>query len=137
MLPAREECRMINPANVRRILCWETAGFIFLICLSWLDEVLSIPHLLFNAPVGSNYPEAMLETSALAVVWLMVFFGTKRLAPPRDPVKVCIWCRKVSSGVEWLHTEEYFRNRFDVVAERSACPVCTKKWEAYKNPDAA
>jgi hypothetical protein len=128
---------MINPDMVRRILRWETAGFLFLIFLSWMDELLSLPHLLFNAPLGLNYPEAMLETVALAGVWLMVFVGTKRLAPARDSIKVCIWCRRVSSGAEWFHTEEYFHNRFDVVAVRCACPICSKKWEAYGDSNAA
>ncbi|HXT38945.1 MAG TPA: hypothetical protein VN887_02880 [Candidatus Angelobacter sp.] len=70
---------MINHKKARRILWYETVGFLLLILLSWLNELVSLPHLIFGSGEHSNIHEALMETSALVVVWLIVVLFTKRL----------------------------------------------------------
>jgi len=127
---------MANRDKIRRVLRFETVGFLLLGALSWLDELVSLPHLLFGSQRGFNWQEAMMETAALFAVWLAVYACTKRLMCGEGSVKVCIWCRKISDGPSWLATEEYFCNSFRVAASYGACPDCRKKWERYLEPPA-
>lgn len=103
---------MIDHKKPQRIAWYETLGFLLLIGLSWLNELVSLPHLIFGSGEHSSVHEAVLETAALVVVWLVVIVFTKRLMRRLfyldGFLRVCAWCRKIGAEDEWTTVEEYF-----------------------------
>ena len=113
------------------ILWIEAAGFSFLIVMSWLTEILHIPHYLFDDPFVPNWKRAILRTIVVSLIWLWVYLLTrrilKRLHHLEEFLRICSWCRKVCHDEEWLGLEEYFNSRFATRTSHGMCPDCLKK----------
>jgi hypothetical protein len=122
---------MINRNKPQRILWYEASGFLFIIVLSWVDELFNLPSLLFGGTEHSNWREAAMETIIVLTVWLIVFLLTRRLLARlyylEKFLRVCAWCRKIGRGDEWLSMEQYFDKDFDVKTSHGLCPACAKK----------
>lgn len=113
-----------NPQS--RILWYQALGFLVIIALSWLDELISLPRLLFGGPpTAPDWHEAALETALTLAVWLPVFLVTRRLLARLYHVerfiRVCASCRRIGDGDEWMPMEEYFAKGFD---QRTSHPIC-------------
>ena len=124
---------MIDRKRTQRILWYETAGFLFLITLSWLNELVSLPHLIFGSGEHSSVHEAMIETLVLLAVWLVVIVFTKRLMRHLfyldGFLRVCAWCRKIGHEDEWTTLEDYFARGFAIETSHGMCPACGEKWD--------
>src|SRR5450432_499144 len=123
---------MINRKRTQRILWYESLGFLFLIALSWLNELLSLPHLIFGGGAHSNWHEAAMESTALLIVWGVVIVFTKRLMRRLfyldGFLRVCAWCRKIGHEDEWTTLEDYFSQGFAIETSHGMCPECLAKW---------
>jgi hypothetical protein len=123
---------MINRKKTERILWYESLGFLFLIALSWLNELLSLPHLIFGGGPHSNWHEAAMESTALLIVWGAVLVFTKRLMRRLfyldGFLRVCAWCRKIGHEEEWTTLEDYFSRGFAIETSHGMCPECLAKW---------
>jgi hypothetical protein len=132
---------MINQKKFKRILSYETVGFAFLILLSWLNELISLPHLVFGTSEHASLHEATMESVALVAVWLVVVLLTKRLLGRlfylEDFLRVCAWCRKIGYEDEWTSLEDYFDRGFGIETSHGMCPACQKKLEGKKQVAAA
>lgn len=132
---------MINRKRTRRILWYETVGFLALITLSWLNELVSLPHLIFGSGEHSSIHEAVMETSALVVVWFVVIVFTKRLMRRLfyldGFLRLCAWCRKIGHEDEWTTLENYFDRGFNIKTSHGMCPECLAKWAEQDKMDAA
>ena len=109
-----------------RILWYQALGFSVVITLSWLDELISLPSILFGGtPTPPNWHEAALESAVALAVWLPVFLITRkllrRLFHVERLVRICPSCRRIGNGDEWMPMEEYFAKGFD---QRTAHAVC-------------
>jgi hypothetical protein len=113
------------------ILWVEGIGFSFLIMLSWLVEVLRIPHYIFGESFVPNWHRAILRTVVLSLIWGWVFLLTrrmlKRLHRLEEFLRICSWCRKVCDDDEWLKLEDYFNSKFATRTSHGMCPECLKK----------
>lgn len=125
-----------NRRKTQRILWYEAVGFLFLIALSWLNELVSLPHVLFGSGEHSSWHEAALETGVLAAVWLVVFLFTRQLLTRLyfldRFLHVCAWCKKIGREEDWFELEEYFARGFAIQTSHSMCPECQQKWEAQR-----
>jgi len=99
---------------------------------SWLNELLSLPHLIFGGGAHSNWPEAAMESTALLIVWGVVIVFTKRLMRRLfyldGFLRVCAWCRKIGHEDEWTTLEDYFSRGFAIETSHGMCPECLAKW---------
>ncbi len=113
------------------ILGKEAFGFSFLIILSWLVEVLHIPHLIFGEPFTPNWHRAILRTVVLSSIWAWVHWATRRLLKRlhylEEFLRICGWCRKVCDHGEWLTMENYFNSKFATQTSHGMCPECLQK----------
>jgi hypothetical protein len=113
------------------ILRREHTGFSVILLLSWAAEILRLPHLLFNDPVGFNWSRVLLRSAVIIMVWAWVYFTTRslirRLHHLEEFLLVCSWCRKVGQEGEWLTMEQYFGARFDTQTSHGICPECARK----------
>jgi hypothetical protein len=112
------------------ILWNETFGFSLLVVLSWLSELLRIPHYLFGEPFEPNWHRALLRTVVILLVWGWVHLITKRILKRlhylEEFVRVCGWCRKVCYQNQWLPMEKYLNTKYDMHTTHGMCPDCLK-----------
>jgi hypothetical protein len=103
------------------ILWVESAGFLFLVALSWMDEY------------HSKWTESALESLAVIIVWVAVFYFTKRLLARvyylEGFLHVCAWCNKIHYKDSWVPIEQYFAKSFATQTSHGMCPVCAEKIE--------
>ena len=113
------------------ILWVEAFGFSLIITLSWLTEILRLPHFFFGEAFAPNWDRAMLRTIVVLLVWLWVHLATqqllKRLHYLEEFLRICGWCRKVCHAGEWLSMENYFNSKFATRTSHGMCPECVKK----------
>jgi hypothetical protein len=114
-----------------RILWVEASAFSLLIALSWLTEVIRIPHLLYGEQFDPNWRRALLRTIVMLLIWFWVHLATrkllKRLHYLEEFLRICSWCQKVSSEGEWLEMEKYLKTKFATKTSHGMCPACLQK----------
>lgn len=118
--------------KARNSILWiEGCGFSFLIVMSWLVEVLHIPHYIFGEPFVPNWHRAILRTIVVSLIWAWVYFMTRRLLKRlhylEEFLRICSWCRKVGHDDEWLKLEDYFNSKFSTRTSHGMCPECLQK----------
>jgi hypothetical protein len=125
-------CFMMNQKNPNRLLLYELIGFSLIIALSWLDEFLGLPHLLFGgvAPHPS-WREAATETVTIMCVAIPVLVLTRRLLTRlfylESFLRVCAWCKKISRGDQWISLEDYLTVGFNTETTHGICPDCLER----------
>lgn len=113
------------------ILWIEGFGFSLIIVLSWLTEIVRIPHLLFGESFTPNWHRAVLRTVVITLIWIWVTIATRRLLLRlyylEEFMRICGWCRKVCHEGEWVPMEKYFSSQFSTQTTHGMCPECLKK----------
>ena len=117
--------------HASQILVVELIGFLAIIALSWANELFGLPSLIFGGAHRVNWPESVLETAIIALVAILVLVSTRRLVLRlhylEEFLRVCSWCRKLSTGNEWIPVEEFFERTFDTRTSHGMCPGCLQK----------
>jgi hypothetical protein len=127
----------MNPPQKHResILAKEAIGLSLLIVLSWLTEILDVPHLLFGETPSFYGKRAVLRTLVIVTIWIWVHLATRRVLQRLHHLEefllVCSWCRKVGSQGHWLTMEEYLNSKFAVETSHGICPECARKATAH------
>lgn len=129
---------MTNFIRPQLILWCENIGFLALIILSWANELLDLPHHVFDIHTRGNWRESAMESIIILIVWLSVHAVTKRLLRRlyylEGFLRLCAWCRKVARDEEWLSLEQYVERDFRVQTSHGMCPDCAKRWGQEKPP---
>jgi hypothetical protein len=122
---------MIIPDKAQRILWYENIGFFSIILLSWINELLDLPHRLFGDITQINWHEGAMETTLILLVWVPVHLVTKRLVDRLHYLegffRMCAWCRKVAHDDEWMPLERYLERGFQIKTSHGICPDCSRK----------
>lgn len=129
---------MNNPVSHRRhfdkIILVEAAGFLAILILSWLDEILEFPKSFFVAHTSN--PEAWegsFETIAILLIAITILVMTQKMASRlfylERLLKVCAWCRKVNHEGKWRSLEDFFRSGFDTNTTHGMCPECYERFK--------
>ncbi|MEP6810607.1 MAG: hypothetical protein ABI992_10220 [Chthoniobacterales bacterium] len=120
-----------NKRNARRILWIESIGFIFLVALSWVDELLGLPGRLFGGAWQMNWRESALESIAIGLVWLVVYGVTRKIVRRfrylEDLLTMCAWCRKLEYEGDWLSLEDYCVKELGIDLSHGLCPKCGRQ----------
>ena len=137
--------KLMKKIKENSILWIEASGFSLLIALTWLTEIVGIPHLIFGEAFTPVWHRAVLRTLVILVVWTWVHQATKQLLKRlhylEDFLRICSWCHRVDHDGEWLEIEKYFNSKFDMATTHGMCPDCLAKKlkeiaEAEYPPDA-
>jgi hypothetical protein len=119
---------MNNKNKAHRILWYECAGFLTIILLSWMDELIKLPQRLNGGAQHPNWREAAIETLVILFVWLVVFVSTQRIVVRlhylEGMVKMCAWCRRLDQKGKWVPFEEYIVRDMHTTASHGMCPEC-------------
>src|SRR5438477_12704537 len=129
MTPSPEVSR--ESATRRRsstIVVYEILGFVAIIALSWINELLGLPSLIIGTDHLGGWHESLLETSIILLVAIPVVILTRRLVVRlhylEEFLRLCAWCRKLHLDGEWVPVEEFVQRKFDTQTSHGICPTC-------------
>jgi hypothetical protein len=123
---------MKKNSQLTKIVMYQHIGFLVVIILCFLDELLKLPVLIFsNHPFVSMFRRPMLEMLLFLAVWLLVSGSTgrllKRVRHLESFMRVCAWCRRIDCKGEWMPLEEFMRQSFDTPTTHGICPECLER----------
>ncbi|MCD4775902.1 MAG: hypothetical protein K8S15_07605 [Candidatus Aegiribacteria sp.] len=122
---------MTKSQLTKRIAIFESAGFLLVIIVLWLDEIIDLPHRLFGAPVTPiNYKESIFETFiTLLLAWLIISLTMKllkRINVLEGILPICSFCNKIRVQGEWIPFDSFIKNHSEADFSHSICPECLK-----------
>jgi hypothetical protein len=124
----------VPPASVPlRIAIFEAIGFLAVVAVIWLDELLDLPHRLLGAPATPlRIQEAWLESLLVVALGLLVVTASLRLARQlaylRSFVVICAWCRRVRAEATWISFERFLASH-RASTSHGICPDCALRLE--------
>ena len=116
---------------IKRIIRIEIMGFLSVILISWLDELLDLPHIFFGALASPiNYFESIFESTLISVFAIIIIFLThitlQRLNFFEGLFPVCSFCKKIRSEDQWNPIEQYITSHSEADFSHGLCPECLK-----------
>ena len=123
---------MEKKSHLTRIVMYQNLGFLAVIVLCYIDELLRLPSLIFSGhPFSFVYSRSTLEMLLFLAVWLLVNKSTrrlmKRLRQLEDFLRVCAWCRRIDFKGEWMPLEDFMEQGFDTPTTHGICPDCLRE----------
>ena len=128
MTPSAEASGSSTRRRASTIVAYEIVGFLVIIALSWINEFLGLPSLIFASDRLGGWHESLLETAITLVVAIPVVVLTRRFVARlhylEEFLRLCAWCRKLHADNEWIPLEEFMQRRFDTKTSHGICPAC-------------
>jgi len=115
-----------------QVLLYGALGFLAIIILSWLDELIGLPYLLFGgAPHHPDFRESAMETVAVLIIAPPILLLSRRLVSRlfylETFLKICAWCKRVDAGGRWVPMDMYLAAGFGQRTTHGMCPECYAK----------
>lgn len=117
----------------------EVIAFFLAILIIWLNEIVDIPHLLFNTgPTPVNWVESILESAMIILLGGATIFFTckffKKMKYLEGMLPICSLCKKVrDSKGYWEQVDQYIRNHADVEFTHILCEECAEKFYSQED----
>jgi hypothetical protein len=113
----------------RRTLLLEGAGFLLIVAIIWMDEILDLPHLLFGAAptplrLGEGWLESALTIAVGTVIVTITYRAFRRIEYLESLVVMCAWCRRVRTQDEWLTVEAFLERQHNAHTTHGICEGC-------------
>src|SRR6266404_5601869 len=120
---------MFREARPTKVLLYQSVGFLAIIALCMLDELIGLSSLLLgNQPYISDFHQSILKVLLIFGVWLLVAGSTRRVLARmkylEEFMKVCAWCRRIEHKGRWMPMEEFFQQGFDTPTSHGICGDC-------------
>ena len=122
------------PVKLNIVLYAEAAGFLLIIILLWLDELLDLPHhLLGGAATPVNYIESLFESFLVLMLAILIGLVTRHMLKKihllEGILPICSFCKKIRTEKdEWQQLESYIDQHSEARFSHSICPDCVKKY---------
>jgi hypothetical protein len=118
-----------------KVLLYQSAGFIAIIGLCWLDEALGLSKLILgNHSFLPEFRMSTLEMLLVLAVWLLVSTSTRRVLEHARRLerfmRLCAWCHRVEYKGDWIHLEEFLEKGFDTPTTHGICQICLAREKA-------
>ena len=119
----------------RRAVALQVLGFALIAGISWLDETIDLPHLLFGAtPTPFRPEEAAFETLLLGIVGagsvLITNSLLRRLAYMESFLPFCPACQRIQRRGAWTSISDYFQEQEGEALQYGVCPDCARRGRA-------
>ena len=118
----------------KKIAWYETSAIVFVIALSWLDEILDIPYVLLGGPATPiNWRESLFESFVIAIVGAAIIRHTYKLLVRvsylESILPSCASCKKIRVDPEfWQDIEQFVEERSKNQFTHGICPDCIEKY---------
>ena len=118
-----------------KILLYQSAGFLAIIGLAWLDECLGLSSLILgNQTFLPEFHVSTLEMLLVLGVWLLVSRATWRVMEHvrrlEGFLKLCAWCHRVEYKGEWIRLEKFLEQGFDTPTSHGICRIGLEREKA-------
>ena len=115
-----------------KILLYQHLGFLAIIIICWLNELLQLPSLIFsNHPFAFFFRKSTLDMLLVLAIWLLVSGFTRRLLERvrqlEGFLRVCSWCRRIDYQGRWMPLEEFMQHGFDTPTTHGICQECLRR----------
>jgi len=123
-----------NNLIAKKVAWYEAGAILFVIALSWFDEVLDIPHVLLGgAATPINWRESIFESVVISIVGAVIIRHTYRLLTKvsylESILPVCASCKKIRVDPEfWEDIKRIVRERSKDEFTHGICPDCIEKY---------
>jgi len=122
-------------SQLTRIVLYQNLGFLGIMLISFLDELIKLPSLIFSdRPFAFMYQRSTLNMLMVLAVWFLVSVSTRRILERvrylEKFMRVCAWCRKIDYKGEWMRLEDFMKQGFDTPTTHGICPECLKQQKA-------
>ncbi|MGD9947082.1 MAG: hypothetical protein AB7U29_01235 [Desulfobulbus sp.] len=123
-----------NNLIAKKVAWYEGSAILFVIALSWFDEVLDIPHVLLGGPATPiNWRESIFESIIIAIVGAFIIHHTYRLLTRvsylESILPVCASCKKIRLDPEfWEDIKQIIQDRAKDEFTHGICPDCIEKY---------
>jgi hypothetical protein len=126
---------MKNNSQLTRIVLYQNLGFLGIMAISYLDELIQLPTLIFSDhPFAFMYRRSTLDMLLVLAVWFLVSTSTRRILERirylEKFMRVCAWCRRIHFKGEWMRLEEFMRQGFDTPTTHGICKECLGQQQA-------
>ncbi|MDD5141570.1 MAG: hypothetical protein PHY43_15075 [Verrucomicrobiales bacterium] len=121
--------------QLTRIVLYQNLGFLGIIALCFLDDLIKLPSLIFSDhPFAFMYRRTTLEMLLVLAVWFVVSASTRRILEHvrylEKFLRVCSWCRRINYQGEWMRLEEFMQQGFDTPTSHGICSECLQQQRA-------
>jgi hypothetical protein len=119
-------------SQLTKIVIYQHVGFLCIIALCFLDELLKLPTLIFSDdPFAFIFRRSTIEMLLILGVWLLVSNSTRRVLERMQYLekfmRVCAWCRRINYQGDWIPLEEFMRQGFDTPTTHGICTACFRQ----------
>jgi hypothetical protein len=119
-------------AQLTRIVLYQNLGFLGIMVIGFLDELIKLPSLIFSDhPFAFVYQRSTLNMLLVLAVWFLVSASTRRILERirylEKFMRVCAWCRKIDYKGEWMRLEDFMQQGFDTPTTHGICPECLSR----------
>ncbi|MBI3851604.1 MAG: hypothetical protein HY298_15200 [Verrucomicrobia bacterium] len=126
---------METKSRVTKLLMYQNIGFLVIIVLGFLDELLKLPSLIFqDYPFVWKFGNATLGMLLVLAVWFLVNASTRRILDRilylEKFMRVCAWCHHIDYKGQWMPLEEFMQQGFDTPTTHGICPKCLAQQRA-------
>ena len=118
----------------KKVAWYEAGAILFVIVLSWFDEVLDIPHVLLGgAATPINYRESIFESIVIGIVGALIIRHTykllTRISYLESILPVCASCKKIRlDPAFWQDMQRLIQERSQREFTHGICPDCIEKY---------
>lgn len=119
-------------SQLTKIVLYQHAGFLCIIMLCFVDELIKLPSLIFSdQPFDFKFGRSAIEMLLILAVWFLVSTSTRRLLSRmlylEKFMRVCAWCRRINYHGEWMPLEDFMRQGFDTPTTHGICSDCLRQ----------
>lgn len=123
---------MEKRSHLAKVLLYQHVGFLVVIGLCYLDELLRLPSLIFqNHPFAFEFRKSTVEMLLILAVWFLVSASTRRILNRirylEKFMRVCAWCRRIDYKGQWMPLEDFMEQGFDTPTTHGICWECLEK----------
>ena len=120
---------------IAKKVCWyQTTAILFVIALSWFDEILDIPYVLLGGPPTLiNWRESVFESIIIALVGGLIIRHTYKLLVRvgylESILPVCSSCKKMRvDPAFWRRVEKIVQEQASKDSTHGICPECISRY---------
>ena len=125
-----------QPTNMiaKKVSWYEGMAFLFIILMTWIDEILDIPFLILGAPsTPINWRESLFESVIIAIIGAVIIRYTYNLLTKISYLEailpVCASCQKIRlDPAFWDDIKLLIKDRADKEFVHGVCPDCIDKY---------
>jgi len=123
---------MKKNSQLTRIALYQNIGFLGIMVICYLDELLKLPQLIFSENhFAFLYRRSTLDILLVLGVWFLVSTSTRRVLERirylEKFMRVCSWCRRIDYKGEWMKLEDFMQQGFDTPTTHGICPECLRR----------